>query len=564
MVSKENLHLYIFKNIKYKYFLFTLLVIASIFEFVGLSLIFPLINILFDLNTNTDNEFFNYIYNFFDQFNLNFNKSSLITVICFVILLKAIFLILYKFVCTFSTLEFMNNFRKTIFKKYFQSDYSILVDKKSMISNSISIQSDLAQSAMQLQFNLFENLLIIITTTTLLFFISSQILFISLIVSIFVILFFIFTFKISRKLARNLAENNRGLFKLIDQTTINIKYLKISMVYKKFYEQMLEVFENIKTNTIKFVIMNRGTKLLIEPILVINLSIIFIISFNILNISFEVILVVYVILARLVQKILSLITTLQEYFKDLVSVKYCKDLINNLDVNTNNTGFLQLNQFEELRLENITFGYNNTSNIIDNANLILKKNQITTLYGPSGSGKTTLSNIILGLIKPKNGKIILNNEILEKYDLNYFWQKIGYISQDSSIYNLTLKENLIMRNPLVSDHELIYYLNLFGLNKLGNDSFTDLNMQIDESISNLSNGEKQRICLIREMISEPDLLILDEFTSSLDSENIKNIIKNISLLKNKTTIFIITHQKEYFDISDNIYHLKNKKLNFAK
>ena len=564
MVRKENLHFYILKNVKYKTLLFLLLVIASLFEFVGLSLIFPLINVLFDLKTNNDNEFFNYLYELLYYFDFKINKTSIITIFCLIILFKAIFLILYKFFCTFSTLEFMNNFRKTIFKKYFKSDYLNLVDKKSKISNSISMQSDLAQSAMQVQFNLLENILIIITLISLLFFISSKVLLVSLAVSFIVILFFVFTFRLSKKLADNLANENRNLFQLIDRTTINIKYLKISMVYKKFYNQMLNVFENIKSYTIKFVLMNRGTKLLIEPIVVLNLSIIFLISNTILNISFEIILVIYIILARLIQKSLSLISLLQEYYKDLVSVKYCKDLINEFKFSKTNLGSQKFQKFNNLKINNISFGFNKNQNIIENANLEIKVNNITTLFGPSGTGKTTLSNIMLGLIKPNNGNILLNDIDLLNYDLDTFWKKVGYISQDSSIYNLTLKENLTLRNNQISDNELTKYLELFGLNNLGNDGFTNFNMKIDESVSNLSNGEKQRICLIREIIAQPDLLILDEFTSSLDIKNINKILEIIRSLKVKSTIFIITHQKEYFDISDNIYYLNDKTIKFEK
>lgn len=559
---KNNLHFYILKNVKNKFLLFSLLLIASFSEFIGLSLLYPIINLLFEIESSIETPFIKYVYDFFDFLNITKDKFKLISFFCFIIFIKAILLIFYKYFCTYSTLEFMNNFRKKIFKKFFNSQYLLLVDKKSEISNAISIQSNLAQSAMQIQFNLFENIFIIFTLIILLTLLSLKVLIASLVISLIFIFFFIFTFKISRKLAKNLADKNRILFNLIDKTTLNIKYLKISMIYKSFYNQMLSVFENIKITTLKFILMNRGTKLLIEPMLVLNLSIIFFISTMILNVSFDIIIIVYIILARLIQKSLSLISLIQEYFKDLVSVKYCRNLINQLDDNRDHVGLLKVDKFNSLSLENITFGYNNKDIILNNISLSINKNNITTIFGPSGSGKTTISNILLGLIQPNNGKVLFNGNELKNYDLKSFWQSVGYISQDSTIYNLTLRENLKLRNNKIPDNTLFKYLNDYGLNKIGASDKVNLDMKIDESSSNLSNGEKQRICLIRELLAKPKLLILDEFTSSLDNENIQNIINIIKKLKFQTTIFIITHQKEYKNVSDKIYYLNNSKINF--
>ena len=559
---KNNLHFYILKNVKNKFLLFFLLLVASISEFIGLSLLYPIINLLFEIESSIEAPLIKYVYNFFDFLNITKDKFKLISFFCFIIFIKAILLILYKYFCTFSTLEFMNNFRKKIFKKFFKSKYLLLVDKKSEISNAISIQSDLAQSAMQIQFNLFENIFIIFTLIILLTLLSLKVLIVSLIISLIFIFFFLFTFKISRKLAKNLADKNRNLFNLIDKTTLNIKYLKISMIYKSFYDQMINVFENIKTTTLKFILMNRGTKLLIEPLLVLNLSIIFFISTMILNVSFEIIIIIYIILARLIQKSLGLISLLQEYFKDLVSVKYCMNLINQLDENRDYEGHLKVDKFNSISLENITFGYNNEDIILNSVSLNINKNSLTTIFGPSGSGKTTISNILLGLIQPTIGKVLINGNELKNYDLNTFWQSVGYISQDSTIYNLTLRENLKLRNNKISDDTLYKYLNEYGLNKIGASDKINLDMKIDESSSNLSNGEKQRICLIREVLAKPELLILDEFTSSLDNKNIQNIIKIIKKLKFHTTIFIITHQEEYKKISDKIYYLNNSKISF--
>ena len=181
------------------------------------------------------------------------------------------------------------------------------------------------------------------------------------------------------------------------------------------------------------------------------------------------------------------------------------------------------------------------------------------IFGSSGSGKTTLINLITGLVKPTSGKLILND--MEQNNIEYNRNfKVGIVSQDDVIFNLSLLENLKLRNPKAKINEIIKFINLFGLTSLFKDGKIDLSLKINESSSNLSGGEKQRIAIIRELLLKPDLLILDEPSSALDQNNIQNMIKFFKKLKNKTTLIIFTHQSEYKSLPFKFYILKNKKI----
>ena len=125
---------------------------------------------------------------------------------------------------------------------------------------------------------------------------------------------------------------------------------------------------------------------------------------------------------------------------------------------------------------------------------------------------------------------------------------------------MTLKENLTLRNRSAKEKEIINYLNIFDLKEFIHDKSKVKNIIIDQNTANLSNGQKQRICLIRELISNPKILILDEITSSVDKKNLNKVLNILNLLKKHTTIFLITHQNEYKKISDFNYKLINKKL----
>ena len=165
------------------------------------------------------------------------------------------------------------------------------------------------------------------------------------------------------------------------------------------------------------------------------------------------------------------------------------------------------------------------------------------------------------MLKPRNGEVKIDDININQYDLKSYRSKIGLVTQDSVIFNLTIGDNLRLRNPDISDHELIKYIKNLDLESIFPNNNIDLNYQIDESVSNLSGGEKQRLALIRELASKPKILILDEVTSSLDTDTISKVIQNLQKLKGKMTIIIVTHQNEYLSIADAVYKINKEGIN---
>ena len=179
----------------------------------------------------------------------------------------------------------------------------------------------------------------------------------------------------------------------------------------------------------------------------------------------------------------------------------------------------------------------------------------------SGEGKSTLINLILGLLKPNRGNILVD-------DVNIFenlksWQnKIGYISQDVYLIDDTIKKNICFG---LSDEEI----------DEENFKLTIKNAQLEEFINNLpdkemttvgnvgsriSGGQKQRIAIARALYTNPDILILDEATSSLDLENEKKIINEMNKNKENKTLIIVSHRRNALVNCDKIYILKDSKI----
>lgn len=179
----------------------------------------------------------------------------------------------------------------------------------------------------------------------------------------------------------------------------------------------------------------------------------------------------------------------------------------------------------------------------------MEKNKIYGIYGESGSGKTSLLNVICGFINPTKGKVFLNNKVYNSSKIlrNF---RIGYAPQIPAIIdeNVIVNSTLKFENSKQMIDKLKFYLNLFNLKKFTKDKF--FTNSINSSIKNMSGGEKQRIGIIRALLYEPDLILLDEPTSSLDKINEKKVYEYLRKIKKNKIIVITSHKnenKKYFD-----------------
>jgi ABC-type bacteriocin/lantibiotic exporter with double-glycine peptidase domain len=238
--------------------------------------------------------------------------------------------------------------------------------------------------------------------------------------------------------------------------------------------------------------------------------------------------------------------------ESLVKVAGQKDIIS-----SNN----KINFSKSIKLNNISFKYKNQEKeIFNNLNLNLIKNKKYFLKGDSGLGKSTLVDILSGLTQPSSGNIIVDNKItnLNSYD---WFKKISYMSQNNTLFDTSVVENIVLQDfpDKIDLNRLNYALKVSNslnfINKLNN----KLNYFVGEKGRRLSSGQIQRIILARCLYKKSDILILDEFLSSLDENNSKIILKLISKIKNKT-ILIILHKYKKLEFADYIIDFNKKKI----
>ena len=218
-----------------------------------------------------------------------------------------------------------------------------------------------------------------------------------------------------------------------------------------------------------------------------------------------------------------------------------------------------LGDIESLAFSNVTFKHNTaTHNAIEEISFKVARGETIAFVGPSGSGKSTLMKLLVGLYRPKAGKILYNNLEDTKINFDDLRKQIGFVTQDTNLFSGTIKENLLFVKPEATDADLSEALIKASCTELLTRAEKGIDTVLGEGGLKLSGGEKQRISIARALIRKPKLLLFDEATSALDSiteEEITDTIRAISALKEQITI-LIAHRLSTIMHADKIYVLE--------
>ena len=215
----------------------------------------------------------------------------------------------------------------------------------------------------------------------------------------------------------------------------------------------------------------------------------------------------------------------------------------------------------KIQFKDIYFKYNsNEENVLNNINLEFKGGKMTALVGHSGSGKSTILNLIPRFYEPKNGDITIDGQSIYESTLESLRKNISLVSQETTLFDDTIKNNIKYANENASDEEIYEAAKLSNSYDFIENLPNKFETIIGENGVRLSGGEKQRISIARAMIKKSEIILLDEATSSLDSETERKIQEALNLLiKNKTTI-VIAHRLSTIQNSNNIYLIDSGKV----
>ncbi|MBT4849939.1 ABC transporter ATP-binding protein [Candidatus Parcubacteria bacterium] len=196
----------------------------------------------------------------------------------------------------------------------------------------------------------------------------------------------------------------------------------------------------------------------------------------------------------------------------------------------------------QIEFKKVSFAYNKTRKIISNFNLNIKAKEKIALIGPSGSGKSTLINLLLRNYDIDGGKILIDDQRIIGVTQDSLWKNISLVNQDPILFHRTLKENIRYGQPRATDLEIKKAAKLAHADKFINDFPEAYQTYVGERGVKLSGGERQRVAIARSILKNSPILILDEATSSLDSESEEMIQDALANLMKDKTVIVVAHR----------------------
>lgn len=211
----------------------------------------------------------------------------------------------------------------------------------------------------------------------------------------------------------------------------------------------------------------------------------------------------------------------------------------------------------EIKFESVTYFYpDNPNAVLLNAGMKIKRGESVGIAGPSGAGKTTTVDIILGLLRPKEGQICVDGVDIKK-NMHSWTKQIGYIPQTIFMLDDSIKANIAFGEDVIDEGEIWRALNEASLDDFVRNLPDGLNTQIGERGIRLSGGQRQRIGIARALYKNPEILIFDEATSALDNETENDIMESIHALQGQKTMIIIAHRLTTIESCDHIYRVED-------
>ena len=220
----------------------------------------------------------------------------------------------------------------------------------------------------------------------------------------------------------------------------------------------------------------------------------------------------------------------------------------------------ELSHKADIEVDNITFSYDGERNVINNVSMKFEKDKFTAIVGESGSGKSTIASLLLNTFKVNEGNIKVNGIDINRIPLKDLYEKMVIISTNSFIFNGSIKDNLLIGKRDATVEEINRALEVANLKEFVYSLDDGLDTQVGEGGSLLSGGQKQRLAFARAILSDREILILDEATSNIDVESEEMIWNSVEKLRNNKTLIVISHRLANVKNADRIYLLDKGNL----
>jgi ATP-binding cassette subfamily C protein len=535
------------------------LLTASVVEGIGFASLVPLLMIATDSGTEEPSPLLEVTRDVMASIGLPLEVGPLITFFVLTMVVKSALNFLAMQYVSRSIADFSSGLRSRMIATLFRANWSYLVQHPvGRIANAVSGQAGRAGSAYSVAATFLAQSIQTLAYLVVAFVVSWPVALAATGLSGLMVLSLHFLVRISRKAGWRQTQRSRELVTLLMDSLNNIKPLKAMAKedeYAGFLEHRINLLKKaIRRQAVSQDALKNGN----EALVTIFLGVGFFVALAV----WQVPLIELAVIGVLIKRTSNGIGKLQQLFQAAVASETpyleAMDMMAEAEsAREVNPGRRQASFERECRLEEVSFAHGERL-ILESVSLEIPVGGVTVLIGPSGAGKTTIADLILGLYRPRRGRVVLDDVPLDEIDLKSWRRLIGYVPQELLLLHDSVYANVAMGKPDVSKADVRVALETAGAWHFVKALPAGMRTTVGQSGAKLSGGQRQRIALARALVSKPKLLILDEVTSALDPKTEQEICDNIRNMAEQTTILAITHRPTFLEIADRIYRVDHQ------
>lgn len=535
-----------------------LMLLSSFTSGLGILFILPLLNAIGieQMGGQSSSGFTATIFEAADQLGLSVNLANVLGF--YLVLIISVNLISYYNTLASTALNkcYTTRLRNTLYQHILYAQWRYLTtqsmtDYIRLVSGQVQSVSNNCQQIL----NIINSLILISVYATLSFLLSPWLTLLALSLGLLLMLILIPLNSFIQRSGTRQLRANKQMFRAIVEELNNLKIIKVFGSEKQYLQRMQQTGEILEQQQLKITQYNAISRLVNAIGAAVAFTLLFYTALGKLHLAIGNIVLLLYIFSRLLPQISRIQTSLQQLLHAAPAFNDIQSQMRGLAKHQESTISNPVPLLEQhINLEKLSFSYSNASHpVFDNLDITIAANTNVAITGPSGIGKSTLVDIISGIIVPTKGHVRVDNTIINDENRVSWRQQIAYVTQDTLLFNGTVRDNLSWVCAQTPREEEIWH----ALTQASASSFIKkMSMGLDSIIGDngtkLSGGERQRLTIARALMTKPRVLILDEATSALDKASSDNILKVLKSLEGQLTIIVIAHNE------DTIEHISHR------
>ena len=502
-----------------------------------------------------------FVNNILSSLNVEPTPENLIIFLLTGIILQNILLAGSNIFAGFTKAKIVKDMRMQFLKATTASEWRFFLKQKNgVFTRALTSEIDNAGNG-------YGNMVLIMATFTQMFaylsvafFIAWQIAVVAIGTSLLLAIAFSRLIKASKEYGKEETNFTRKITAQLTDSYRSIKPLKAMAREKYSYEVITDFTRAIKKITRKNTITSEFLDAVQEIVLMTTVILTIYFSFQYFNLPFEHSIILVILYLRSMKLFGKSQKQMQNYANNQgafeLTEKFLDEAISHEEYRP---GKIKHDLSGDIEFRNINFNYGKKE-ILKNTNATFYFQRLNSVIGPSGQGKTTTADLICGLFEPNKGTILIDNIELDKISIKHWRSQIGYVTQENTLLDTSIRENITLGDPNFTDENVTYALERAQCLEFVSELPNGINSQVGENGGRLSGGQCQRILIARALVHSPNLLILDEATSALDMETEKSLSQTFKKISRETTIISISHRPAMMEVSDHVLIIENKQL----